>query len=133
MTHLLLFTAFVLWYADFEAKDDAQEIAAHREIDHSAQWLTRAAVFGSVWYLLWVLVGKPSTWPLLLGHAFLFSAVFRWRLNRLRGLPYWYLSTSSAYDSVFIMLAIGYVPRAGRIAYAFELTVAAAATMLMVV
>lgn len=104
MTHLLLFTAFVVWYADFEGKDDAHEIAAHVKIDHVYQWLQRAVVFSCVWYLLWVLCSKPSTWPLLLGHAFLFSAVFRYLSNKLRGMHWAYVSPSNWYDFAYLVV-----------------------------
>lgn len=105
MTHLLLFTAFVLWYADFEGKDDAQEIAEHLTIDHTHQWIERAVAFFCAWFITWIICSLPSTWPLLIGHAFLFSAVFRYRLNKLRGLHWAYVSPSSWYDHAFMFLS----------------------------
>ncbi len=87
----ILTAAFAVWCAC----DDDLQIAMNKPVKHVQQWLLRASVVT----LLCVVVGMP--W-LAIGLAGLFSAVFRYALNRLRGLSPWYVSPSNWYDWQFI-------------------------------
>ena len=101
MTALILTTIAI---AILSAWYDKVSIAGGHEIMHVPRWLIRAAlvtlaafVFGHPWMLL-------GLWGL-------FSAVFRFALNRWRGLDWRYLSPSSWYDWTFIW--IGSLPGRG--------------------
>lgn len=83
--------------AIYSSNDDFMEIVANKKIRHGAQWLFRAAVVTLVCYLL-----KCLLFAIPLG--FLFSAVFRYKLNKKRGLDWRYISPSSWYDWQFIRL-----------------------------
>jgi hypothetical protein len=83
----ILTAAFAVWCAC----DDDLQIAMNKPVRHVRQWLLRASVVT----LLCVVIGLP--W-LAIGLAGLFSAVFRYALNRLRGLSPWYVSPSNWYD-----------------------------------
>jgi hypothetical protein len=103
-----------------------------------------------------------SAIPCAIGSAFLFSAVFRYCLNRMRGLDWRYVSPSSWYDWQFIRHTLGWgnkmnyrdrvrefhginyfepvgtpeypvrIHRAGTIAYATEITITAACVLWVV-
>jgi hypothetical protein len=113
---LIILTVFTVAFALWCAADDAEEIAHGKYIRHKLQWVLRAIAVG----VPCLLFGVPF---FAIGLAFLFSAVFRFRLNRLRGLDWRYVSASNIYDSVFIWAARGRVHRAGTIAYITELVV----------
>jgi hypothetical protein len=117
---LIAFSFCIFLLAVWNARNDARDIADHVLIDHQQEWMYRALiafgfawVFGKGWGIVWMLIGG----------AFLFSAVFRLTLNRLRGKAWDYVSLSNTYDSVFIM-AFG--ADAGRNAYVLEAAVCAA-------
>lgn len=83
--------AFALW----SAADDAEKIALNERIHHVRQWFIRAALV--------VLVCLCAGLPLFaVPMGALFSSVFRFTLNRLRGLDWRYVSPSSWYDTMFI-------------------------------
>lgn len=86
--------------AELSARDDARQIRRGLIIDHAMQWYIRALVVIGVCLVFCV------PW-LSIGLAGLFSAVFRWRLNKLRGLDWRYVSPSSWYDWQFIRLTHG--------------------------
>jgi hypothetical protein len=125
----ILTAAFAVWCAC----DDDLQIAMNKPVKHVRQWLLRASVVT----LLCVVIGLP--W-LAIGLAGLFSAVFRYALNRLRGLSPWYMSASNYYDAFFLFLVnVGTVEAeewningAGRIAYAVELVVFVAVLLMHV-
>ena len=121
---------------ELSARDDNRQIERHLPIHHGVQWWIRALVVVGVC----LLCGVP--W-LSIGLAGLFSAVFRWRLNRLRGLDWRYIAPwSNYYDRLWIapfyglrpswfdLILIrdnhisfghhGFIHRAGTIAYIFE-------------
>jgi hypothetical protein len=93
---LIILTVFTVAFALWCAADDAEEIAQGKYIRHKLQWVLRAIVVGVPCLLL----GVPF---FAIGLAFLFSAVFRFRLNRLRGLDWRYVSPSNWYDYLFLM------------------------------
>jgi hypothetical protein len=131
-------TLITIALAEYASRDDFHQIGKGSKIRHGLQWLFRAAVVGLACYLDNCLLYAV---PL----AFLFSAVFRWRLNGLRDDWWWYLgpmldargSKNSKYDSVFHWIAWtssgqkkdheGYYVycdnRAGTLAYIFEAVV----------
>ena len=126
----ILTAAFAVWCAC----DDDLQIAMNKPVKHVRQWLLRASVVT----LLCVVIGLP--W-LAIGLAGLFSGVFRYTLNRLRGLSPWYMSASNYYDIAFLWVAHvipgaidgdEWVRRAGRIAYAVELLTFAAVLLMHV-
>jgi hypothetical protein len=146
---LIILTVFTVAFALWCAADDAEEIAHGKYIRHKLQWVLRAIAVG----VPCLLFGVPF---FAIGLAFLFSAVFRFRLNRLRGLSVWYIGPwSSLYDRLFAALFymrwpnwldvllmrddyiefgnVGFIHRAGRIAYAVEVVIFAAVTALVVV
>jgi len=109
----------VLWtlvLAVIMAERDAAAIKAGAEINHVLWWWIRAIAVA----VPCVVIGKAL---LSIGMAGLFSAVFRWELNALRGVRCTYISRSNLYDSAFIMLA-GSADAGGRLAYLVELTTA---------
>jgi hypothetical protein len=90
----ILTATFAVWCAC----DDDLQIAMNKPVRHVRQWLLRASVVT----LLCVVIGLP--W-LAIGLAGLFSAVFRYALNRLRGLSPWYVSPSNWYDYLLILFS----------------------------
>ena len=86
-------------FAAWSAADDADEIALNEPIAHALQWIVRAIVIGVPCLIL----GLP--W-LSIGLAFLFSAVFRYRLNKVRDLDWRYVSPSSWYDWQFLRITL---------------------------
>lgn len=83
--------------AIYSSSDDFKEIVADKKIRHGAQWLFRAAVVTLVCYLLkCILFAIPL--------AFLFSALFRYKLNKKRGLDWRYIGPwSSIYDKLWFL------------------------------
>ena len=121
MTPLTLTTIAI---AILSAWYDKVRIAGGHEIMHVPRWVIRAALVS----IAALLFGHP--W-MVLGLWGLFSAVFRFALNRWRGLDWRYVSPSNWYDRTFMEFA-GYwwsswdgfdtndVHRAGTIAYIVE-------------
>lgn len=123
MIILIYFLAVCL--AASEAQRDADTIADNEPIDHSRRWVYRAStIFGLSIAATVVTLNHVGMAYAAIGAAFLFSAVFRYRLNTLRGLPFDYVSTSNVYDSVFIGF---FGANAGRAAYVTEAIITAAA------
>jgi hypothetical protein len=92
----ILTAAFAAWCAC----DDDLQIAMNKPVRHVRQWLLRASVVA----LLCVVIGLP--W-LAIGLAGLFSAVFRYELNRLRGLsPFYIAPWSSLYDRAAMSVTV---------------------------
>lgn len=140
MTYRIIFTIIhaLLW-----AAKDAGDIKAGKDIKHGKRWIMRAAIeiVASVAFACGI-GDRPIDFHLVLltiACGFLFSAVFRFSLNTMRGMHWNYLSPSSWYDWQFIrwtmrpidreelvegwhvyMAAMGSL-RAGTIAYTFEL------------
>jgi hypothetical protein len=94
MTALILTTIAI---AILSAWYDKVRIAWGHDILHVPRWLVRAALVT----LAAVVFGEP--W-MVLGLWGLFSAVFRYSLNRWRGKDWRYLSPSNWYDTAFIFL-----------------------------
>ena len=125
LTFLVIFT---LAFALACAKDDAEDIAAHFKINHVAQWLFRAVIVLTASAML----GVPC---MAIGLAFLFSAVFRFMLNKLRGLGWWWMGPSLArrpkhdsyYDALFhwaaYLFGVYRLNGPGIIAYCVELCI----------
>ena len=125
-----IYLAWLTCFATREAANDAWSIGQGHHIDHRVEWTSRCAAA--------LIVSSPVLWfcfsPLLvlgwLGMlAFGFSALFRYRLNKARGLSPWYMSTSNHYDGFFIRITIWWnslfrpssdPDLAGRIAYGVE-------------
>ncbi len=91
-------TLITLALAEYASRDDFHQIGKGSKIRHGLQWLFRAAVVALACYLDdCMLYAVPL--------AFLFSAVFRWRLNGLRGKDWRYIGPwSSWYDRRFVVL-----------------------------
>ncbi len=138
MTYLsILLVAAIAWlFASEEGRNDAEAIRAHLEIDHVQLWITRAGVmvlaalvmYGvahgmGYFYPAWKLL------PLLGMCAFLFSARFRWVLNRECGKDPDYISMSNHYDTVFILT---FGANGGRAAYVTEVVVAVACAVMFI-
>jgi hypothetical protein len=106
----LIFAAFalVVAYAIFEAWMDNERIQAHERIDHIEGWVIRAIVTIFLWMVASFKIGYSAI-PCVIGSAFLFSAVFRYSLNGMRGLDWRYVSPSSWYDWQFICHTLGWV------------------------
>lgn len=132
---MLASTLITIALAEYAARDDFKQIDKGSKIRHGIQWLFRAAVVGLACYL-------DNCLPYAVPLAFLFSAVFRWRLNGLRGKDWRYMAPwSSVYDMCLFALANQWIPpkpylslirtaysvklihRAGTLAYIFEAVV----------
>lgn len=124
-----LFTAA---HALFWAATDARDIRNGKNINHPVRWALRAAIEVGA-----TLAVMPFGWGSVLttlAAAFLFSALFRFLLNTMRGADWRYVSWSSLYDTLFLKLvgAPLYIGageyflrkyRAGTLAYIFEAVV----------
>jgi hypothetical protein len=135
-------------YAVFEAWRHFLRIEEHKPINHIGAWTVRALVTCLILGLASFKLGYSAI-PCAIGSAFLFSAVFRYCLNRMRGKDWRYISPSNWYDEFWIRVGLwnwnphaalrswhrrGYayymddtkqVHRAGTIAYAFEVVILA--------
>jgi hypothetical protein len=102
----LIFAAFALVaaYAVFEAWMDNERIEAGERIDHIEGWVIRAIVTIFIWGVASFKIGYSAI-PCAIGSAFLFSAVFRYSLNGMRGNDWRYMSPSAWYDYGWLMLA----------------------------
>jgi len=99
---VLLYIAIAL-FANRESLLDYTKISMHQKIDHISSWIYRAT------FALMIIFLIPNTtlfdkFLLSIAVAFLFSSIFRFRLNGRRKKPLGYISTSNIYDSVFIKL-----------------------------
>lgn len=92
-----------------DARQDAALIAAGNAIDH-ADGLSERAAICVVLSALFTVIGERvgETWwfalPVIGVWAGSFGIVFRWSLNRMRGLEWDYVSLSNRYDTLFIGL-----------------------------
>ena len=116
-----LFTAA---HALFWAATDARDIRNGKDINHGVRWALRAAIEVGA-----ALLALPLGWGTALttiAAAFLFSALFRFLLNTMRGRHWAYISDNNEYDWLFIATfsdyGIGH-HRAGTLAYIFEAVV----------
>jgi hypothetical protein len=98
--------AIVIAYAKFEAWWDNERIEAGERIDHIEGWIVRAIIVGFLWTVASFKIGLDAI-PCAIGSAFLFSAVFRYCLNRMRGKDWRYVAPWSAiYDCFWMMISI---------------------------
>ena len=123
ITTILLFSAIIGAVIGYlEGADDAQTILTHRLINH-AQGLAERIVFGLVFVALLGVIAERygSSWwiiaPIACAYAGASGIVFRYALNRMRGLPWDYVSASNRYDTLFIGL---FGKAAGAMEYAAE-------------
>jgi hypothetical protein len=157
---LPLFIAVVILFARECASWDHEEIVYRirtggESLDHGPMWWFRAFMVGLLSVPAAHFMGNwLALMPLLLIGAFGFSAVFRYRLNKLRGLDWRYVAPwSNYYDRVWYAIACRYwftkgmlrshrillkdyhkstisdgsdIHRAGTIAYITELTITTA-------
>ena len=135
---------FIIWClacAVKEAQEDYDLIVRKVKVHHTfSEWIDRAIIVvagGAFILFTWVLfAGLPVLqWRLLLfipiGWA-AFTIGFRCSLNSMRRKPWWYVSRSNGYDTVFLDLTATWsknlaeliirdnVKAAGRVAYTFE-------------
>ena len=97
----MTYAACILWtvlLAVWSAHDDRAQIEAGERLNKALQWLARA--FGVTAFCV-----ACGLWWMALPMGALFSMVFRFVLNRLRGLDWRYVSPSSWYDWQFIKVA----------------------------
>ena len=124
---LLIYIALVALFASEEARADAIDIRNGKPIRHADAWKERACVaaFGalivSAMHLFWVWGLGVFLWHfagLCVVAVGAFTPVFRWHLNRLRGMDARYISPSNDYDALFIRLSgRGWLGRAHEIEY----------------
>lgn len=96
----MTYEACILWtvaLAIWSAADDAEQIRNNERLNKPLQWLARA--FGVTAFCV-----ACGLWWMALPIGALFSSVFRFTLNRLRGLDWRYVSPSSWYDWQFLRL-----------------------------
>jgi len=112
----LITGAFILVaaYAVFEAWRHFLRIEEHKRINHIGAWTVRALVTCLILGLASFKLGYSAI-PCAIGSAFLFSAVFRYCLNSMRGLHWAYLSPSAHYDWLFMRLTGKFGNRASLI------------------
>lgn len=103
----LIFAAFalVIAYAKFEAWMDNERIEAGERIDHIEGWVIRAIITIFIWGVASFKIGYSAI-PCAIGSAFLFSAVFRYSLNKIRRKDWRYVSPSNWYDTASILFSI---------------------------
>lgn len=123
MTEVLI---FCMIHAFSASEDDAAAIRANEKIDHVRQWLIRSMIACAVCGIAGAMFGWSIAGFFLgvIAYSMVFSAMFRYKLNKLRGLKFDYMSLSNTYDSVFFLLFGNY---AGVAAYITEMAVAIAA------
>ena len=100
---VLVCVMLAVWCAEY----DAARIIRGKVIHHALWWTIRAVVVS----VTCIGSGVPL---MAIECAGLFSALFRWELNDLRGLTWWYISRSNLYDRAWIK--IGGSVKAGGIA-----------------
>ena len=94
---------FISALAIYCAWDDAKEIKNDDKIHHLLQWFIRCLV--AVGMVVVVAgFGLKATF-LAIGSGALFSMVFRYSLNTMRGLDWRYVSPSSWYDYVCLVIS----------------------------
>ena len=150
----LLFYGLLTGFLLLAAASDHEALRTNGTIDHTMNWIARsiAALVMASPYLIYA---KSFLFALamLSSAAFGFSALFRYRLNKLRGKHPCYVSPSSWYDSLFLGLTwwpvqredliedwhvyegIHRTRRAGRLAYIVEVvlfTLGAAYTFIKI-
>lgn len=133
---LILFLIVTIAIADLEAFEDAQKIAVNKSINHRDELIERCMtvvcaglLLGGVFSrwewrtLLWV----PAAWGA-------FTIAFRYLLNRMRSKPWWYVSRSNRYDTLFLNLTGSTfrdnVTAAGQVAYITESVILLASIIL---
>ena len=111
--------AFALIFGYFDARKDFANLDT---IVHGWKfWLSRALRFTVPAFLVAWLASEPLLWSVL-ASACLTTSVHRFTLNKLRGLPIQYISTSNGYDRFWISW---FGANGGELAYIMELTTAA--------
>lgn len=104
---LSLFLAALWWFAFREASNDADTIAKDRAVYHIPSWFRRAALMMSlmVTSTCFIDLDLTSLLGFMLMSAGGFSALFRWKLNSLRGKDWRYIAPwSNVYDRVWYTL-----------------------------
>lgn len=101
----ILFYGLLTGFLLLEAASDREAIRTNGTIDHTMNWIARAiaALVMASPYLIYA----KSFWfalAMLCSAAFGFSALFRWRLNKLRGKHPCYVSPSSWYDFGYMVI-----------------------------
>lgn len=131
---------FTVLFALYCAQDDARQIRMGVTIKHASQWIVRAGVV-LLFMVCFVVLTKPTIGQavlITLACAPLFSMVFRFLLNTMRGRHWNYISPSSLYDWQYlrpfmhpidrtecveawhVYMASMSALRAGRVAYVVE-------------
>lgn len=114
IVYFAIIAAFALFFAHYCAWDDNIQTSKNEAIHHIKQWLIRAGVAVAAITIISG-VGEVLTLRMFglmsVAVAFLFSAWFRYRLNKLRGLDWWYISISNYYDRFFISVVRLFVKR----------------------
>jgi hypothetical protein len=103
MIALGIFTIIAV-FAVFEAWQDFEIINNHEEVEHINAWMLRAFVTCYLWGAASIWIGWDAA-IYAVASAFLFSAVFRYALNRMRVLDWRYVSQSNFYDLVFMSIS----------------------------
>lgn len=101
---------FISAWAIYCAWDDQQQIQRGQRILHALQWAARTSLVVAVLALFTDnshFYSLPQIMFLAIGSGALFSMVFRYCLNRMRGLDWRYVSPSSWYDWQFICAITG--------------------------
>lgn len=114
---LLAYLAVVVLFAREQARKDARAISERMaigegDLEHKPRFRYRAIVALCMAFVTCVVANlyrvHITAWTLpclLCAGAFLFSVVFRYRLNTLRGMDWRYVSPSNAYDRLFLGIA----------------------------
>jgi hypothetical protein len=103
MIALGIFTLIAL-FAVFEAWQDFEIINNHEEVEHINAWMLRAFVTCYLWGAASIWIGWDAA-IYAVASAFLFSAVFRISLNRMRGKDWRYIAPwGNYYDRLFYYL-----------------------------
>lgn len=101
---LALFAAFVWWFSRSEASSDAYWIGRGLNIDHGHELSQRICLVCCAAAVCAIWVGWSALLLLPLGYG-LFSWLFRWRLNSLRGRHRHYMAPwSNNYDRLWLAI-----------------------------
>ena len=101
----MTYASCILWtvlLAVWSAYDDRAQIEAGERLNKPLQWSIRALVVTAFCVACGAWWASSGMWWMALPMGALFSSVFRFTLNGLRGLDWRYVSPSSWYDFLFI-------------------------------
>jgi hypothetical protein len=127
MISIIIFILIAL-FANRESSFDFTKIKNHEKINHIQSWIYRATFV--IFIILLTNLSIFNKIILSIGSAFLFSSIFRARLNHRRKKDLTYISNSNYYDSFFIKL---FPKKHGMMIYVVEIIIFVTSTIIYIV